>query len=157
MTTVSELPNGQWFMTYEFYGAVEYPFAVYYRLSDSPLTFNSAPGRVIRASDGSLPVSSPYNVWTPVGGKNGTIVVSCGTLSTLFLNTDLAAPGSTWKEVATPEGSSYSRSLRVLSNSDDILIAGGGPLGGADNSVTVSVVSVSADENQKRAAREWSA
>lgn len=155
MTTVSELPNGQYFMTYEFYGAVEYPFAVYYRVSDSPLTFNEATGRVIRASDGTIPVSSPYNVWTPVGGKNGTIVVNCGTLTEIFLNRDLAAPNSTWEKVATPEGTSYTRSLRVLEDPSKLLIVGGGVLGGTNNTVTASVVDVKVDERTKVMAREF--
>lgn len=157
MTTVSELPNGQYFMTYEFYGAPEVAFAVYYRVSDSPLTFNEAQGYVIESPDGTVPVSSPYNVWTPVGGENGTIVVSCGTLTQLFLNRELGAPGSTWTKVETPESASYSRSLRVLDDPSKVLIAGGGVLGGSNNSVTDSVVDICADERRGLQAREfWS-
>ena len=84
MTTVSQLPLNQWIMTYEFYGAVEADFAVYYRVANNPLEFNNSIGRPIIATDGTVPVSSPYNVWTPVGGSLGTIVVSCGTLSEVF-------------------------------------------------------------------------
>ncbi|GAB7341087.1 hypothetical protein MBLNU457_7402t1 [Dothideomycetes sp. NU457] len=148
MTTVSALPNGQYIMTYEFYGAPQAAFAVYYRVSDSPLTFDEAEGHVVESPDGTVPVSSPYNVWTPVGGPNGTIVVSCGTLSQIFLNTELGAVGSTWTKVDTPEGTSYSRSLRVLDDPRMVLIAGGGVLGGANNSVTASVVDIRADERK---------
>ncbi|KAF2770370.1 BNR/Asp-box repeat protein [Teratosphaeria nubilosa] len=144
MTTVSALPNGQWIITYEFYGAPEAAFAVYYRLSDSPLTFNNATGYVIEATDGTIPVSSPYNVWTPSDSKNGSIVVSCGTLSTVFINHDLAAPGSPWVEYATPEGTSYTRSLLVLPDPDQILITGGGVLSGTDNRVTTSSIDITA-------------
>jgi len=155
MTTVSELPNGKYFMTYEFYGAVEADFAVYYRVSDSPLTFNSAQGHVIKSPDGTVPVSSPYNVWTPVGGKNGTIVVTCGTLTQIFLNRDLGAVGSTWTKVETPESASYTRSLRVLDDPSKILIAGGGVLSGTNNSVTASVVDIRADEKRGLQARSF--
>lgn len=101
MTTVSLLPNGSYFLTYEFFGAVEEDFAVYYRLSEDPTKFNEAGyGRLIRATDGSFPDGSPYNVWTPAGGENGTIVVSCGTDEDLWISRDLAG---TWERVATPE------------------------------------------------------
>jgi hypothetical protein len=142
MATVSTLPGGKYIMTYEFYGAPEAAFAVYYRVSNSPLTFDSAPGYVIRSDDGSVPVSSPYNVWTPVGDSKGTIAVSCGTLTEVFLHSGDISKGGNWTKVPTPEGSSYTRSLRVRTNPDRLLIAGGGVLGGGNNRVTVSEVSV---------------
>jgi len=141
MTTVSELPLGNWIMTYEFYGAVEADFAVYYRISNNPLNFNASIGHPLIATDGTIPVSSPYNVWTNVGGPLGTIVVSCGTDSAIFVNHNLGAPGA-WTKVPTPEGQSYSRSLRVLNDEGKILIAGGGVLAGEENRVTVSEVDV---------------
>ena len=112
----------------------------------------------VKVDDGTVPISSPYNVWTPVGGENGTIVVSCGTLSQVFTNTDLAAPGSLWKSVDTPEGTSYTRSLRVLADQSDILIAGGGVLSGTNNSVTASVIDIAAHGGGKgkKAPKKWS-
>lgn len=141
MTTVAALPYGQWIMTYEFYGALEEAFAIYYRVSTDPLNFNASEGRVIQATDGTVPVSSPYVVWTPVGGPLGTIAVSCGTYSDIFLNFALGAPGA-WTRFPTGEGVSYTRSLRVLPDNNEILIAGGGVLSGTNNSVTASVVDV---------------
>ncbi|EME80756.1 glycoside hydrolase family 93 protein [Pseudocercospora fijiensis CIRAD86] len=144
MTTVSHLPNGQYILTYEFYGAVEAKFAVYYRLSPDPLKFNDAVGHVITATDGTQPDGSPYNVWTPVGGNNGTIFVSAASNSTLFANRDLAAPGSDWIEIDTPEGASYTRSLLVEQQKNIILICGGGVINGKDNRVTASEIDISA-------------
>lgn len=141
MTTVSQLPLGNWIMTYEFYGAVEAPFAIYYRISNNPLTFNDSVGHPIIATDGTVPISSPYNVWTPVGGALGTIAVSCGTYSEIFLNHNLGAPGA-WTKVPTPEGVSYTRNLRVLPDEGQILITGGGVLSGANNSVTTSSIDI---------------
>lgn len=141
MTTVSELPFGQYIMTYEFYGAVEADFAVYYRINTDPLNFNASEGHVIQATDGTVPVSSPYNVWTPVGGPLGTIAVSCGTDTAVYLNHNLGAPGA-WTRVSTPEGVSYTRSLRVLPDQSEILIVGAGILNGPDNNVTASVIDV---------------
>lgn len=69
MTTVVQLANGSYIMTYEFYGAVEADFAVYYRINDNPLDFNNSPGQALISIDGTVPVSSPYVVWTPSGGQ----------------------------------------------------------------------------------------
>lgn len=143
MTTIAHLPNGQYILTYEFYGAEEASFAVYYRLSEDPLLFDSAPGQVIRTQSNTVPVGSPYVVWTPAGGENGTIVVSCGSDSQVFINRALGHPDA-WIDLATPEGTSYTRSLLVLPNGEDILIAGGGVLNGASNRVTASTVNVAA-------------
>lgn len=110
MTTISHLPNDMYLLTYEFFGAVEAAFAVYYRLASNPLEFDRAEGHVIRADNsGTLPTGSPYNVWTPVGGENGTVFVSAGSNGTLFANRELAAVGSPWFEIETPEGVSYTR------------------------------------------------
>jgi len=141
MTTVSQLPHGRWILTYEFYGpgTADTNFGVYYRISNSPLTFNNSVGEALIAKDGTIPVSSPYNVWTPAGGPQGTIVVSCGTLSQVFVNDQLGAPGA-WTKVETPEGISYSRNLAVLPDNNQILITGAGQLGGENNSVTTSSI-----------------
>ncbi|EME42452.1 glycoside hydrolase family 93 protein [Dothistroma septosporum NZE10] len=140
MTSISHLPNGSYILTYEFYGAVEEAFAVYYRLSESPLTFNQAGyGQVIRATDGKLPVGSPYNVWTPAGGENGTILVSCGGDEGLWVSKDLTA---TWTYGNTTEKTSYSRSLLVEQDEKTILIVGAGVLSGTHNNVTASTVGV---------------
>lgn len=141
MTTVSHLPTGQYIMTYEFYGAPEVAFAVYYRIAESPLEFDSAEGKVVKSVDGTVPVSSPYNVWSPVGGPLGTVAVTCGTLSELFLNTNVTGDG-VWKKVSTPEGISYSRSLKVMSDQNQLLITGGGILSGTENMVTASLVDI---------------
>lgn len=147
MTTVTQLPNGKYIMTYEYGGgptaSSSYQFPAYYRIADNPLEFNAAEGYPIIA-DGVQPTSSPYVTWTPVGGVNGTILVSTGSYSQIFVNKQLGAVDA-WVEVATPESISYSRSLRVLKTDPELLlIAGGGVLPPAtSNSVTVSVMSLS--------------
>jgi hypothetical protein len=149
MTTVSHLPNGSYIMTYEYGTAINpafqpYGFPAYYRISDSPLKFGSATGYPIISQDGTQPQSSPYNVWSPVGGKNGTIVVSTGTHSEVFVNRNLGASDA-WYKVATPEGVSYSRHLRVLRQDENrLLVMGAGvlPPTNGSNRVTVSVVEI---------------
>lgn len=142
MTTIAKLPNGQFIFTYEFFGATEANFAVYYRLSDSPLMFNSAQGYVVKAVTGQLPTSSPYVNWTPYGGVNGTIVVSANSHSGVFLNTDLAAPGSTWTYVATTSSRSYTREVKVMPSNNQIMLTGGGVLNGGENTVTATVINL---------------
>jgi hypothetical protein len=146
MTTVSHLPNDKWIITYEFYGAPEVAFAVYYRISDSPLTFSNATGRVIRGTDGSIPVGSPYNVWTPVGGSEGTVVVSCGSYPEVWVTQDIEAlecgRNATWVRRETGAPTSYTRSLRVLPDPSQILLVGGGVLSGTNNSVTAGSIEI---------------
>ncbi|KAJ5815649.1 hypothetical protein N7474_007426 [Penicillium riverlandense] len=142
MTTVAQLPNGLWIMTYEygsFFNTSDYSFPVYFRLSKNPENFGEVEGQRIVVNDGTQPASSPYVTWTPYGGPNGTIIVSCGTLSSVFINQALGE--GEWTEVSTPEGTSYTRSLRIFEQDPRfLLINGAGVLGGEDNSVTASVV-----------------
>ncbi|PNS20679.1 Non-structural maintenance of chromosomes element 1 [Sphaceloma murrayae] len=131
MPIVSKLPNGKFLLTYEFFGSVEGGFSVYTRLATDPRNFNEAEGRVLRATDGTVPRGSPYNVWTPVGGPNGTIIVSSGDAPEIFLNKGLAEPGSTWEKVSIPSNTSYTRSLNILkSDPRALLVVGGGLLPG---------------------------
>lgn len=79
--------------------------------------------------------------WSPVGGENGTIIVSCGSLTPVFTNQDLGAEGS-WKTVPVPEGVSYTRHLRVFKeNPNHLFIMGAGHLPpSTTNKVTVSLI-----------------
>jgi hypothetical protein len=146
MTTVTELPNGKYMMTYEFGGGptvvgTAYEFPVYYRISDSPLEFNSAVGYPVVTDQGVQPTSSPYITWSPVGGPNGTILVSSGSYSQVFINQKLGDPDA-WKMIPTPEGISYTRNLRVFKhNPNHLLLMGAGVLPpSTTNKVTVSVI-----------------
>lgn len=146
MTTVTQLPNGNYMMTYEFgggphNGGTDYEFPVYYRISESPLEFNNAVGYPVIANDGTQPMSSPYITWAPTGGPNGTIVVSSGSHSQIFTNQELGATDA-WKIIPTPEGISYSRNLRVFKHiPQHLLIMGAGVLPpSTTNKVTVSVI-----------------
>lgn len=145
MTTVTHLPNKNYMMTYEYGGGPTksgsgYAFPVYYRINKNPLHFNSSVGHPLITNNGIQPNGSPYVTWSPVGGDNGTIVVSSGSNSQIFTNQVLGDEKS-WKTVATPEGVSYTRHLRVLNNPDHLLIMGGGHLPpSTTNKITVSVI-----------------
>lgn len=143
MPVVAPLPNGQFIFTYEF-GGPPVGFAAYYRVASNPLAFDAAEGYRIVATDGAAPSSGPYVVWTPAGGKNGTIVVSASSHADIFVNTDLAAPGSPWRRIGTPQPRAYTRSMAVLPDPRLVLLIGGGSLGGSANRVSLSVVNVTA-------------
>ncbi|KAL7624655.1 hypothetical protein AAE478_006225 [Parahypoxylon ruwenzoriense] len=148
MPTVALLPNGQFIYTYE-YGGGPNPansgyFPVYYRLSSDPEQFGSATHHVLRGTDGSVPTGSPYVVWSSAGGANGTIIVSSGCCSEIWINKALGAEGA-WQKVSSPEGTSYTRSLHVLQEDPSaLLIAGAGRLPpSTTNKVTISIMNVS--------------
>lgn len=107
MTTITLLPNGNHLMTYEYgggqYNGTEYAFPVYYRINKNPLDFNNSPGIPLITGGGIQPFGSPYVTWTPVGGKDGTILVSCGGRTEVFSNQALGDPDA-WKAIQTQEG-----------------------------------------------------
>ncbi|KAJ7028446.1 BNR/Asp-box repeat protein [Mycena alexandri] len=138
MTTIAQLPNQQYIITYEYGGTGG--FGIYYRLSSSPLTFNGATGLVIQAVTGETPTSSPNVAWTAHGGVNGTIIVSANSHVGVFVNTALAAPGSPWTYVVANGTRSYAREVRILPTNNQIMLTGGGTLGGATNSVTGTIL-----------------
>lgn len=147
MPTVARLPNGKFIMTYEYGGGPDlspYTFPVYFKTSSNPEAFGSATGRVIKTADGVIPVGSPYVVWSPVGGPNGTIIVSCGTRTEIFINKNLGE--GPWTMIATPEAEAYTRYLSVMKNDQSkLIIMGGGklpPTGSNVNSVQLSIMDI---------------
>jgi hypothetical protein len=130
MPTVALLPNGKYIMAYEFGGGpaitTSYQFPVYFKIVSDPEKFGAAKGISLKATDGTIPSGSPYVVWSPVGGKNGTVIVSAHSGGDIFINK--ANGEGPWKKVATPEKSHYTRHLRVLKDSSKLLIMGGGQL-----------------------------
>lgn len=148
MPTITQLPTGDYIMAYE-WGRTDpitgsYGFPVTYRINSNPLKFNESEGTIITAKNtGTVPNGSPYIVWSPVGGENGTLVVSSGGSSTVFTNTALGDAGE-WYERTTPAPVSYTRHLRVFEEDQDkLLIIGGGKLPpSTTNTVSYSIVSI---------------
>jgi hypothetical protein len=141
MTTMAKMGNGQYIFTYELGLSddglpTKSPYAVHYRISDDPETFNSAQEIRLTASDGTIPSSSPYVVWTPVGptGK-GTVVVSDGSYDQYFFNTEYGAADA-WVTIPSSHGVGYTRSLTVMPDESKVLLVNGGMY--AQNVTTVS-------------------
>ncbi|CAG8974741.1 hypothetical protein HYALB_00000352 [Hymenoscyphus albidus] len=147
MTSIIQLPNKQYMMTYEYGGgptqSSSYQFPVYYRINDSPLAFLDSVGLPIISKDGIQPKGSPTITFSPTGGENGTIIVSSGSNTQVFINRALG-DSNTWETVETPEKAAYTRHVRVLeSNPTHLLIMGAGVLPpSTTNNVTVSVMEI---------------
>lgn len=145
MTTITQLPNKKYVITYEYGGGATensagYKFPVYYKIAEDPLHFKASEGIPIITDKAVQPNGSPFVTWTSFGGQNGTIIVSSGSHGSLFINQALGDRDQ-WKEVSTPEKRAYSRSLRVLEDHPNLLlIIGAGLLEGTLNSVTVGVL-----------------
>jgi hypothetical protein len=147
MTTVTQLPNGKYMMTYEYGGGPgfsQYSFPVYYRIADDPRKFNSAQGQPIQVGD-LKPTSSPYVTWSSVGGKDGSIIVSSGANQQIFVNRALGDVNK-WEAYNVAQEVAYTRHLRVLKqNPNALLIMGGGHLPpSTTNKVSLSVVDLKA-------------
>ncbi|KAF1979018.1 glycoside hydrolase family 93 protein [Bimuria novae-zelandiae CBS 107.79] len=146
MPIVAKLPNGKFIMTYEYGGGPgfsTYQFPLYYKIVSDPEKFGAATGVPVISTDGTQPKGSPYVVWSPVGGKNGTIIASAHSNTEIFINKKLGDP-SAWVKVASPETTHYTRHLRVLQDPTKLLIAGGGQLPpSSTNKVQVSVMDIS--------------
>jgi hypothetical protein len=118
-------------------------------VASNPLNFNAVTGTVVRATDGSVPSSSPFNVWTSIGGlsngkavatTNGAIVLNAYSSGNLYVNHNLGQ--GAWSIVASAAPGAYSRSLAVGFNPKDILVMGGGVLSGTANTVTAYATDV---------------
>ena len=113
-------------------GGNSYPDS--YKLANSPLLFDAAPPLAIEAKDmnGTAvqtlePGSAPYVVWSPVGGANGTIVVTDGNHKKLFVNR-LGGAIDGWETRDVPQPHGYARSLHVLNtHPDHLMVIGAGP------------------------------
>jgi hypothetical protein len=135
MTVIAYIPTTeQWIFVHEFPGGDSWTgegYPVYYRLSPSPFEFRYAYGIPVMAS-GKQPSSSPYVVWSPVGGPNGTIVVSDANFQGVFTNSAAGAPDA-WELHDTPQPIAYSRSLHIFDDyPDHLMVLGAANYEGVD-------------------------
>ena len=130
MTVVAYIPPlKQWILVHELpvgnsssYGS-NYP--VYYVMSPSPLTFGESVGRPIVINNSTVPNASPYVVWSPLGGPNGTIVVSDADRRQVYTNS-FGGDVDRWEEHATPAGAVYSRAIQIFKSRPNHLMVYGG-------------------------------
>lgn len=102
---------------------VNYP--VYYVLADSPTDFRKSVGLPIVVNNRTAPNASPYVVWTPYGGRNGTIVVSDADRRQVYTNS-FGGDVNKWEEHGTPAGAVYSRAIQISPKDPERLLIYGG-------------------------------
>lgn len=147
MPVVAQLPTGDYMYVYEWGGAPvfsDYRFPIYYRIASDPRRFAEAEDHFINATNtDQVPNNSPYVVWTPSGGPQGTIIVS-SYRKYVYVNRHLGDPDS-WVAYDVPEDGAYTRTLRIMEEDPDyLLIVGAGLLPPSEtNNVTASMVQVS--------------
>jgi hypothetical protein len=130
MTVVAYIPPiEKWILVHErpignssSYG-VNYP--VYYVMADSPLEFGKNEDRPIIINNSTAPNASPYVVWSPIGGPNGTIIVSDADRRQVYTN-QCGGDLDSWEEHGTPAGAVYSRAIQIFKNRPDHLMIYGG-------------------------------
>ncbi|KAL2060828.1 hypothetical protein VTL71DRAFT_8880 [Oculimacula yallundae] len=136
MTSIAELGNGKFIFAYEVDKVQGFPkYAnqpVHYKIADSPFEFDKATQFPLVAStpDNTTASSAPQVIWSPAGGKNGTIILSGSHEEAFFINTANGDPKE-WKTVVSGHGVGYSRALQIIPGTDGkvILVFNGGAWG----------------------------
>ena len=77
MAVTAKMPNGQYVMSYEGVGFGA-DSQVYIKFSNDATNWGSAsnPGTAIQTASGAYVGATPYIMWSPFGGPNGTLIVS---------------------------------------------------------------------------------
>ncbi|KAL5330470.1 hypothetical protein ACEPPN_003998 [Leptodophora sp. 'Broadleaf-Isolate-01'] len=132
MTSIAEMGNGKFLFTYEVDKLQGFPAYAHqplnYKIADSPFKFDSAtPYPIVSANDNVTASSAPQVIWSPAGGKNGTIVVTASHEESFFLNTKYGDPKA-WIRVDSGHGVGYSRALQIIPSTDGkvVLVFNGG-------------------------------
>ncbi|GAB7355791.1 hypothetical protein MBLNU459_g6471t1 [Dothideomycetes sp. NU459] len=118
MPSVSSLPNGKWILSFEKCSTKTGCIATYILASD-PLNFAAGRTYTLRSTDGTIPSSSPYNVWTPYGGPNGTLIMNAASDTAIFVNH------------ANGDPNEWLRYIQLMS---------GGTIGAKSNQVTTAIL-----------------
>lgn len=110
-----QLPNGKYIIAYENAQlnstSKTYTYPVHFKIASSPENAGTERARQIKVDTGNAPIGGPYVTWTPLGGANGTIVLSDSRSNSVFINQALGE--GTWKEVKTTAGRAFAREVRV--------------------------------------------
>jgi hypothetical protein len=107
MTTVAQVHESLWIMTYE-YGVSATYYPVRYKLARDPEQFAESPALELLDQDGYAPSAAPTVSWSDSGDPMGTIVVSANSDQDFFLNRALGDPDK-WTRLSSPMPRGYSR------------------------------------------------
>lgn len=88
MPVIAELPNGKYVMIYEMVNQDKIP--VYIRVSDSIEDWGETDfmGNPVICEDGSYITGTPYIIWIPQGGEEGTLLVTGRGFSHILANSN---------------------------------------------------------------------
>jgi hypothetical protein len=114
MPVVAKMGNGNYIMSWECVCGGSVYTSV--KTASDPESWNAPDaGSKIAGSGGT-----PYIVWTPSGGPNGTLVQSSNASGDILVNRAYGAPGSVWTQIRATVGKGYSRSFVILSDSNTL-------------------------------------
>ncbi|KAM0551167.1 hypothetical protein ACHAPJ_008509 [Fusarium lateritium] len=145
MTVVAHIAStNKYIMTYE--DCVTNNCALTYKVSSSPLTFNSVKGTAVVSNDSAqiAPGSTSFVTWTLHPNRkdgSGLIYANSQSSNLVFVNEDTARPDG-WKTVDVGQNEAYSRELRVINDNGKrkLMLVSAGVSGGSNNMVGVGVV-----------------
>lgn len=89
MPIVAALPNGTFIMVYEMYN--QDGVSIYFRISEDMEDWGDVDfmGNPVVTAEGEFLSGTPYVIWIPQGGENGTILVSGHGFSHILANSNL--------------------------------------------------------------------
>ncbi|KAJ4349677.1 uncharacterized protein N0V89_008294 [Didymosphaeria variabile] len=113
--SIAKIANNQYIIAFQ-YGSLDpktntatYP--IYYKITPNPQKAASDRTREVRVDTGLVPNGVPSVTWTPLGGANGTIVLSDSRSKSVFVNQALGE--GEWRELKTTAGRAYGREVTV--------------------------------------------
>ncbi len=145
MTTVAQVHDSLWIMTYEAGGdSGDNFYAVHYKMARDPESFGPAVSHVLHDQDGYIPSAAPVVAWSPSGGPMGTIVVTANSDQDFFINRALGDPDK-WTRLSSAMPGGYSRFIIPLTspgswNRPGLVFVVTGPYYGARGPIQAGVV-----------------
>ncbi|KAF1850269.1 glycoside hydrolase family 93 protein [Cucurbitaria berberidis CBS 394.84] len=142
MTSIAKLPNNQYMIVFESTengnsSSDNHP--VYFKLTNTPENVGTEHKRQITTTTGTRLQGAPYATWSPVGGANGTIVLSDSTSNSIYINQALGE--GLWKEIQTTAGRAYAREVRSVPNDKSKLrIAGGSENDARSSDILITII-----------------
>ena len=115
MTTLAQLADGRWILTYEL-GLPDQTFPVHYRIAEDPEEFRHSETIPLVTREGRVPNGAPTVAWSSSGGPQGTIIVSDADAKDFFVNRQGGDPGA-WTLLSSSMPAGYSRYVVPLERS----------------------------------------
>lgn len=109
--TCAQLPNKQYIIAFESRSNTTGSSQVRFKTTATPENADTASVREITTASGAKPQGAPFATWSPIGGTNGTIILSDSTTNSIFTNQALGE--GPWKVIPTKAGRAFGREARA--------------------------------------------